>query len=399
MPVLTMGPAWAGRGRLKCHRRRCRPICCQPVACCPTECKPACEPVACCEVADTDIAPTPMTVIGEAIPSVVETPVAPESVVAKPTRPDGSAVTEAVPPLAPAAPVAPASVEAPVAPEPSPEIKLALQNELAGLKTELSSDMKAELSGLKTELKAERSELRAELKSDLSTMQTELKADLSKLKAELEEELAELKTEVKAQPGAIAPQQPASQAEDNIFVEEKGTSSYDDFRDEKQGAKPAAKQPAKQELPAEPKPAAETAPSPPTAAEPESPFPLPEIPAPAPSEPGIPASTLDEPGLPAPATPAPAVEDSDGSDKPASDDDPFSSLAPEPVRRWFDDSGSHDTVGRLVEVHPDRVRILKLNGRFTSVPISRLSVADRSYVTATGVRLAAKPRVTDTAAK
>ena len=102
--------------------------------------------------------------------------------------------------------------------------------------------------------------------------------------------------------------------------------------------------------------------------------------------------------MPAPAKSAPAAKDADGLPAPAIDD-PFSALPPEPVRRWLDASGSHDTVGQLVEVHPDRVRILKLNGRFTTVPISHLSAADQSYVTATGERLAAKPRLTETAAR
>jgi hypothetical protein len=109
-------------------------------------------------------------------------------------------------------------------------------------------------------------------------------------------------------------------------------------------------------------------------------------------EPAVPAPTLDEP-----AVPAPAAKESEGGDEPASDDDPFAAVSPEPVRRWFDDSGRHDTVGQLVEVHPDRVRIRKLNGRFTTVSISRLSAADQSYVDATAVRLATKPRLTDTA--
>ena len=398
VPVLTMGPAWAGRGWLRCHRKRCLP------ACCPVVDHTAAD--TCCEVADAEIAHTPLTVDAEATPNVVEMPVAPESVVARPTRPDASAVAEAVPTLAPAAPVAPASVEAPVMPEPSKAIKLDLQEELADLKTELSSYLKTELSGLKTDLKAERTEMKAELKADLSALQTELKADLSKLKSELEAELAALKTEVmkKPAPAAVAPQQPAPPAEDNIFVEEKGESSYEDFQGEKQDAPPGTKQPPTQDMPAEPKPAAPTEPSPPSAAEPDSPFPLPEIPAPTLNEPGIPAPPLVEPAVPAPALdepgiPAPATEKSDGGDEPASDDDPFSALTPEPVRRWFDDSGSHDTVGQLVAVHPDRVRIRKLNGRFTTISINRLSATDQSYVTATAVRLAAKPRLTDTAGK
>lgn len=371
VPVLSMGPAWAGRGLLRCHRKQCQPVGCHPVVCCPVVDHTGCE------VVHAEIVHGPMTIVEEVAPTGDAMPAAPESVVAKPTRPDDSTVAEAVPPLAPAAPVAPASVEAPATPEPTQEPTLDLQAELADLKTELSSDMKAELSGLKTELKAERNDLKTELKADLSTLQTELKGDLSKLKAELEAELAELKTEMKAKPEAaapVAPPQPAPPAEDNIFTEQKGKSSYEQFQDEQPGEKPAGKQPARQDMPVEPKPSVETEPGPSSGAEPDSPFPLPEIPAP----------TLNEPSIPAPTTPA-------------SDDNPFSALLPEPVRRWFDDSGSHDTVGQLVEVHPDRVRIRKLNGRFTTVSISRLSAADQSYLTATAVRLAAKPRPTDTA--
>lgn len=82
------------------------------------------------------------------------------------------------------------------------------------------------------------------------------------------------------------------------------------------------------------------------------------------------------------------------------EDDPFAVLdtSPEPVRRWIDASGRHETIGRLVEVHPDRVRILKSNGRYTTVALERLSRHDQSYVTQVGERIAARrPAVTDTA--
>lgn len=107
---------------------------------------------------------------------------------------------------------------------------------------------------------------------------------------------------------------------------------------------------------------------------------------------------------PAGDEPAPAKESSD--EAPANDktekaeDDPFAVLdtSPEPVRRWIDATGRHETIGRLVEVHPDRVRILKNNGRYTTVPLERLSRHDQSYVTQVGERIAAKrPGVTDTA--
>lgn len=378
MPVLTMGPAWAGRGWLRCHRKRCRPVCCQPAPCCQPVAEAAsdipcdCEPVACCEAsADLDTATTPALAFEQTTS---------ESIVAQPTRPDASATAEAVPALAPTAAVAPASAATPATPAPQLESELAdLKSELSDLKTGMKSDLEAGVSQLKSDMKTEMSQLRSELKSELSELKTGMKADL-------EAKLSELKAEIESRPmpeaKPAAPQQPTRPPEDNIFEKEKdGKSSYEDFQETKremtEEAKPAPKATTNDEpaLPAV-KPV-----------EPDSPLPIPEIPAPA----------VPEPLTPEPATPAPAAEKSDGEGKPAVDDDPFSSFPAEPVRRWFDDSGSHDTVGRLVEVHPDRVRILKLNGRFTTVPMSRLSSADQSYATATGTRLAAKPKVTDTA--
>lgn len=113
-------------------------------------------------------------------------------------------------------------------------------------------------------------------------------------------------------------------------------------------------------------------------------------------EENAPDNLFDEPDAPAEKTPA---------DEPAkAEDDPFAGvLEPpaEPVRRWIDDTGRHETIGRLVEIRLDSVRILKDNGRHATVPLSRLSRHDRKYVTATGERLAAQqtaaPAVTDTA--
>lgn len=387
VPVLTMGPAWAGRGR-RCHRSRCRPVCCRPVAGCPTvieSCgESAWEEAGCCEAVDTEIVHTSETDVefAEATPSVVETPVTSESILALPTRPDASAAAEAVPSLTPAASVARASVETPATPTPQLETELAeLKSELSELKTGMKSDLEAGLSELKSQMKTEMSQLKSELKSDLSELKTGMKSDF-------EVELSELKSKIESQPMPEAkpavPGQPARPAEDNIFEKEKGgKSSYEDFEETKREMTEEAKP--------VPQAAADDEPSPPAAkpVEPKSPLPLPEIPAPAVPESPAPA--------PSPATPAPAAEKSEGDDKPATDDDPFSALPAEPVRRWFDDSGSHDTVGRLVEVHPDHVRIMKLNGRFTTVSRSRLSTADQSYVTTMGEQLAAKPSVTDTA--
>jgi len=92
------------------------------------------------------------------------------------------------------------------------------------------------------------------------------------------------------------------------------------------------------------------------------------------------------------------------TEEPKEEDDPFAGIlrAPsEPVRRWIDNTGIHETIGRLVEVHPDHIRILKANGRHATVPLTRLSRHDQDYVTATGARIAAEqrsqPAVHDTA--
>jgi hypothetical protein len=82
-------------------------------------------------------------------------------------------------------------------------------------------------------------------------------------------------------------------------------------------------------------------------------------------------------------------------EEPKAEDDPFAGIlrAPnEPVRRWIDNTGLHETIGRLVEVHPDRIRSLKANGRYATVPFSRLSPHDKSYIATTGERLAAEQR-------
>jgi len=101
----------------------------------------------------------------------------------------------------------------------------------------------------------------------------------------------------------------------------------------------------------------------------------------------------------------PSTEKPSSTREPAAGgEDPFSAIlvpSAEPVRRWIDDTGRHETIGRLVEIRPDAVRILKDNGRHATVPLARLSRHDLNYVTATGERLAAQeaaaPAVTDTA--
>ena len=144
---------------------------------------------------------------------------------------------------------------------------------------------------------------------------------------------------------------------------------------------------------------------PPAPVEP-APEPAPKKPAPKPAEENLFDEAEDEPEAGTPADDkAPAAKEST-DEAPAeektekAEDDPFALLdaSPEPVRRWIDATGRHQTIGRLVEVHPDRIRILKSNGHYTTVPLERLSRHDQSYVTQVGERIAAqRPAVTDTA--
>ena len=51
-----------------------------------------------------------------------------------------------------------------------------------------------------------------------------------------------------------------------------------------------------------------------------------------------------------------------------------------PYREWIDDTGNYKTVGRLVKISDSHVRLLKDNGRFSTVAKHRLSQADLHYV-------------------
>jgi hypothetical protein len=51
-----------------------------------------------------------------------------------------------------------------------------------------------------------------------------------------------------------------------------------------------------------------------------------------------------------------------------------------PVRDWSDTTGQFRTRARLVLILGSRVRLLKQTGRTTTVPLERLSPADRAYV-------------------
>jgi hypothetical protein len=81
--------------------------------------------------------------------------------------------------------------------------------------------------------------------------------------------------------------------------------------------------------------------------------------------------------LPAPA-PAPAAAPS--SDDPFADPFQTSVDGKLPMRQWVDDSGSFQVKGRLILILGGKVRLLKETGRTTTVPMDRLSDADRQYV-------------------
>ena len=94
----------------------------------------------------------------------------------------------------------------------------------------------------------------------------------------------------------------------------------------------------------------------------------------------------------------PAAEEADAAPKAAADPAEAAVTVPnEPMRRWTNDTGTHHTQGWLVEVRADRVRILKVNGRHTTVLTESLSAADRDYVSAVGDRLAAQQQGTSPA--
>jgi len=91
-----------------------------------------------------------------------------------------------------------------------------------------------------------------------------------------------------------------------------------------------------------------------------------------------PAPEGDDPFAPQPAKPAapPAKPAAD----PAADPFKISSEAARPVREWVDDSGLFHVRGQLIAILDGKVRILKETGRTTTVPLTRLSAADRQYV-------------------
>lgn len=50
------------------------------------------------------------------------------------------------------------------------------------------------------------------------------------------------------------------------------------------------------------------------------------------------------------------------------------------LRTWRDNTGTFEVQGRLAEIHPDRIRLLKDNGKYCTVPMRRLSESDQMIV-------------------
>ena len=85
----------------------------------------------------------------------------------------------------------------------------------------------------------------------------------------------------------------------------------------------------------------------------------------------------------------PAEEDTPAEEEEEADEDVDDLFgAKSPLRTWTDDTGEYKTVGRLVEVLDGKIRILKENGRLTTVPLSRLSQADMNYAVGGKVQIA-----------
>jgi hypothetical protein len=96
----------------------------------------------------------------------------------------------------------------------------------------------------------------------------------------------------------------------------------------------------------------------------------------APAKPATPAPAAPE----APAAPAPAAPAKPAADDPFADPFKISADGQLPVRMWSDNTGTFQVEGRLIAILPDHVRLLKSNGRTTTVPKRRLSDADSTYV-------------------
>ena len=139
----------------------------------------------------------------------------------------------------------------------------------------------------------------------------------------------------------------------------------------------------------------------------------PAVPTAAPTADSVDTATMSEQPTTTPLALEPNLFDRYDNDAGSADDDaaeetpaeePAAEAVPEaaflvpdePIRRWTNAAGTHHAQGWLVELHADRVRILKVNGRHTTMKRESLSEDDRAYVSAVGGRLAAARQDTRT---
>jgi len=73
------------------------------------------------------------------------------------------------------------------------------------------------------------------------------------------------------------------------------------------------------------------------------------------------------------------AESAPKAEAPAAESDPFAD-AFKSTRVWRDNTGSFEVTAVLAEIHTDKVRLLKDNGKYTTVPMRRLSTEDRQLV-------------------
>ena len=101
---------------------------------------------------------------------------------------------------------------------------------------------------------------------------------------------------------------------------------------------------------------------------------------PAETEPEMPADTKETPAEEKPAEEPATKEEDDifGASRGVLHE--AGGLASEEMRVWVDNTGSYSTRGRLISLLDGHVRLLKDNGRTTTVPLPRLSPSDLEFV-------------------
>jgi hypothetical protein len=99
----------------------------------------------------------------------------------------------------------------------------------------------------------------------------------------------------------------------------------------------------------------------------------------APAAPAEAAPTDATPEAPAEQPKAEGVDDLFSEPAPGSDKS-AAATSPSAMRLWTDNTGKYHVMGRLVMVSQTHVRLLKENGRYTTVPFSRLSQPDIAFV-------------------